>query len=64
MGWSGVVTAKNEAMNFHKYRASPTMLLILVIVVGIGHFVMEYILEGSILSSPPPIMYPRYNKEY
>jgi hypothetical protein len=60
MLWSGETTAENESMNFHKYCVSPKNLLNSVIFVETGHFMMASIFVRSILSSPPPIRYPKY----
>jgi hypothetical protein len=64
MAWSGATTTENEAMNFHKYYVSPKKLLTSVTIVGTGHFMMASIFVGSILSSPPPITYPKYTNDY
>jgi hypothetical protein len=64
MAWSGATTTEKDAINFQRYYVSPTKLLTLVTLVGVGHLMMASIFAGSILSSPPPITYPKYTKDY
>jgi hypothetical protein len=63
MTWSGVAIVENQAMNFNKYFDAPQKLLTSVTLVRTGHFMMASIFSISILSSPQPITYPKYNKD-
>ena len=50
-------------MNFLQYYVFPRKLLTSMTDLGIGKFTMTDTLEGSIFSSPPPTMWPKYTKE-
>lgn len=64
MVWSSASTTENEALNFLRHCATPMKLLTSKTLVGIDHFKMASIFEGSIFSSPPPTRYPKYTKEF
>jgi hypothetical protein len=64
MVWSGATTTENEAMKLHRYYATQTKLLTSMTFVGTIHFMMASIFVGSILISPPLIIYPKYIKYY
>jgi hypothetical protein len=63
MAWSGIAIAEKNAMNLCRYCTNPTTLLTLVTLVVIDHLRMDSVFLGSILISPPPIMYPEYTNE-